>query len=104
MIAKCIVLSNKISVVSDNILSIRYVIKKPSWYKNKFIVFLHTPSTYNSLIVRYKLYSFYPMECLCTQGEGICEAYENFSIDPAPCRKNPTKKINLSYQIVSPYY
>ena len=29
------------------------------------------------------------------------EAYIHLSIDPRPCRKNPIKKINLSYQNVS---
>ena len=32
------------------------------------------------------------------------EAYENFSIDAEPCRKNPIKKINVWYQIINPYY
>ena len=56
----------------------------------KIIVLFHTLSAYNSLLVRHKVYSSDPRECLCASrryGEG----YENFSIDPAPCRKNPTK-------------
>ena len=56
----------------------------------KFIVLLHTLSAYNSLLVRYKVYSSDPRECLCTSWR-YAEAYENFSIDPAPCRKNPIK-------------
>ena len=32
-----------------------------------------------------------PREYLCTSW-GYTEAYENFSIDPALCLKNPTKK------------
>ena len=60
----------------------------------KFIV-LHTLSAYNSLLVRYKVYSSDPRECLCTSWR-YAEAYENFSIDPAPCQKNPTKKVKLS--------
>ena len=29
---------------------------------------------------------------VCVQTEGMIEAYENFSIDPAPYQKNPIKK------------
>ena len=35
------------------------------------IVLLHTSSAYNSLLVRYKVYSSDFRECLCTQGEGM---------------------------------
>ena len=83
MIAKYIVLSNIINVVSDNILHI--YIQEPLLILKKFIVLLHTLSAYNSLLIRYKVYSSDPRECLCT-------IYENFSIDPTPCRKNPIKK------------
>ena len=62
MIAKYIVRSNIISVVSDSIL--RLDVKK-------IIVLLHTLSAYNSLLVRYKVYSSYPGECLCPQAEGM---------------------------------
>ena len=55
MIAKYIVLSNIISVVSDNIL--RICIDE---------ILLHTLSAYNSSFARYKAYSTDPMECLCT--------------------------------------
>ena len=48
MIAKCIVLSNIISVVPDNIL--RTYIHKPLLILKKFIVLLHTLSAYNSLL------------------------------------------------------
>ena len=96
MIAKYIVLSSIISVVSDNILCI--CIQEPLLISKKFIVLLHTLSAYNSLLVRYKVYSTDPRECLCTSWR-YAEAYENFSIDPAPCRKNPIKKINLSHQL-----
>ena len=89
IIAKCIVLSNIISVVSDNIL--RICIQEPLLISKKFIVLLHTLSAYNSLLVRYKVYSSDPRECLCTSWR-YPETYENFSIDPAPCRKNPIKK------------
>ena len=69
MIAKYIVLSNIISVVSDNIL--RICIQEPLLILKKFIVLLHTLSAYNSLLVRYKVYSSDPRECLCTQAEGM---------------------------------
>ena len=64
MIAKYIVLSNAISVVSDNIL--RICIQEPLWILKKFIDLLHTLSAYNSLLFRYKVYSSDPRECLCT--------------------------------------
>ena len=35
------------------------------------IVLLHASSAYNSLLVRYKVYSSDFRECLCTQGEGM---------------------------------
>ena len=54
------------------------------------IVLLHTLSAYNSLLVRYKVYSTDPRECLFTSWR-YAEAYENFSVDPAPFRKNPFK-------------
>ena len=44
----------------------------------KFIVLLHTLSAYNSLLVRYKVYSSDPREFLCTNGR-YAEAYENCS-------------------------
>ena len=93
IIAKYIVLSNIISVVSDNIL--RICIQETLLTSKKIIVLLHTLSAYNSLLVRYKVYSTDPRECLCTSWR-YAEAYENFSIDPAPFRKNPIK-IKLSY-------
>ena len=95
MIAKYIVLSNIIRVLSDNIL--RIFGQEPLLILKKCIVLLHTLSAYNSLLVRYKVYSTDPRECLCTSWR-YAEAYENFSIDPAPFRKNPIKiKIKLSY-------
>ena len=62
MIAKYIVLSNIISVASDNIL--RICNQEPS--SKSCLVLLHTLSAYNSLLVRYKVYSTDPRECLCT--------------------------------------
>ena len=64
----------------------------------KFTVLLHTLSAYNSLLVRCKVYSSDPKECLCTSWT-YAGAYENFSIEPAPCRKNPITKIKLSYKL-----
>ena len=64
MISKYIVLSNIISVVSDNIL--RICIQEPLLILKKVIGLLHTLSAYNSLLVRYKGYSSDPKECLCT--------------------------------------
>ena len=57
----------------------------------KIIVLLHALSAYNNLLVRYKVYSSDSRECLCTSWRYV-EAFGNFSIDPAPCRKNPIKK------------
>ena len=98
MIAKYIALSNIISVVSDNIL--RICIQESLLISKKVIDLFHTLPTYNSLLVRYNVYSSDPRECLRTSWR-YAETYEDFSIDPAPCWKNPKKK-KLSYQIVSP--
>ena len=92
IIGKYIVLSNTISVVSDKIL--RICIQEPLLISKKLIVLLHTLSAYDSLLVRCKVYSSDPRECFCTS-RTYAEAYENFSIEPAPCQKNPTKKIKL---------
>ena len=73
-----------------------FVFRNPSWNQKNIIVLLHTLSAYNSLLLCYKVYSSDPRECLRTSWR-YAEAYENFSIDPAPCRKNPIKiKIKLS--------
>ena len=77
-----------ISVVSDNIL--RRHIKEPLLILKQFIVLLHTLSAYNILLVRFKVYSSDTRKGLCTNWR-YGEAYENLSIDPAPCRKNPIK-------------
>ena len=92
MIAKYIVLSNIISVASGNIL--RICIQEPLLISKNFIIFLHTLLAYNSLLVRYKVYSSDPKKCLCTQPEGMLTSMKTlvFSIDPAPCRKNPLKR------------
>ena len=52
MIAKYIVLSRKVSVVSDNILLI--CIPEHLLILKKIIVLLHALSAYNNLLVRYK--------------------------------------------------
>ena len=70
------VLSNIISAVSDNIF--RICIQEPLLMSKRFIVLLHTLSAYNSLLVRYKVYSSDPREFLCTNGR-YAEAYENCS-------------------------
>ena len=64
MIAKYIVLSIIISVVSDNIL--RICILELILILKKCIVLVHTISAYNILLVRYKVYSSDLEECLCT--------------------------------------
>ena len=74
--------------MSDNIL--RICIQEPLLISKKNSVLLHTLSAYNSLLARYKVYSYDPREYLCTSSR-YAEAYENFSIDPAPCQNNPTK-------------
>ena len=62
----------------------------------RYIVLLHILSAYDSLLVRYKVYLADPRECLCASLR-YAEAYENFSIDPAPFPKNLMKiKIKLS--------
>ena len=98
MIAKYIILSNTISVLSDNIL--RICIQEPLLILKRFIVRLHTLSAYNSLLVRYKVYSS-DRECLCTSWR-YAEAYENISIDPAACRKNPIKKLPYWFKLSAP--
>ena len=89
MIAKYIVLSNIISVASDNIL--RICIKEPLIILKKLIVLLHTLSAYNSLLVCYKVYLSDPRDYLCTQAESMVKSMKT-CIDPAPYRKNPIKK------------
>ena len=37
----------------------------------KVIVLFHTLSAYNSLLIRFKVHSSNPSECLCKQAEGI---------------------------------
>ena len=70
MIAKYIILSNIISVVSDSIL--RICDQEPLLIlKKKIVVLLHTLSAYNSLLVHYKVYSSDPRECLFTQAESM---------------------------------
>ena len=86
MIAKYIVHSSIISVVSDNIL--RRCIQESLLILKKIIVLHHTLSAYNSLLFRYKVYFPDPRECLYKSWR-YAEAYENLSIDPTPWWKNP---------------
>ena len=88
MIAEYIVLSNIISVVSNNIL--RICIQEPLLIL-KITVPLHTLSPCNSLLVCYKVYSSDHRELLHSSWS-YDQAYKNFRIDPAPCRNNPMKK------------
>ena len=48
-----------------------YVFRNPPLDIKKIIVLLHTLSAYNSLLVRCKVYSSDPRECLCTKVEGM---------------------------------
>ena len=64
MIAKYIVLSNIISVVSDDILGI--CIQEVLLILKRFIVLLHTLSTCNSFLVRDKVYWSDLREGVCT--------------------------------------
>ena len=88
IIAKHIVLSNIIIVVSDKIL--RISIQEPILISKKFIVLLHTLSAFKNLLVCSKVYSSDPRECVCTSWT-YAEACGNFGIEPAACRKNPIK-------------
>ena len=85
----------------------RYLYSGTILISKKFIVLLHTLSGYNSLLVRYKFYLPYPRECLCTSWK-YAEGYENFSIDPIPCRKNPIKNkiiiLNCQPLLLGEYY
>ena len=67
MTAKYIVFS--ISVVLDSTLSI--CIQESHLILKKSIILLHTLSTCNSLLVRYKVYLSDPSECLWKQAEDM---------------------------------
>ena len=98
IIAKYIVLSNIISVVSYNIL--RICIQEPLLILKKIIVPVHILSGYNSLLTHYKVYSSDHREWLYTSWS-YDEAYKNFSIDPVlkesyeKIRKTTRTKITL---------
>ena len=79
-----------ISDASDNILCI--CIQELLLISKNFVVLVLTLSAYNGLLVRYKVYLPDPREYLCTSCS-YAEAYENFSIGPAPCQKNLIKKL-----------
>ena len=76
-----------ISVVSDSVLR---VCIQESLLVLKKITVLNTLSANNSLLVRYNVYLSDPRKCVCTSRR-YAEAYENLSINPAPCLKNPIK-------------
>ena len=79
----------------------RVCTQEPLSISKKIIVRLHTLSRHNILLVHYKVYSPDPRECLCT-GWKYPEAYENFSIEPATCRKNPIKKQSCQIKLPAP--
>ena len=87
--AKYIVLSNIISVVSDNIL--RIGIQETLLISKKNIVLLHNLWAYNSLLIRYKIYSSHPRECLCTQPEGMLKAMKTLVLIQPHVEKIPIK-------------
>ena len=87
MIAKH-VLCNVISVASDN--TCVYVFRNTSWYHK-----IYSSFSYCWLV--------WSQEMFVYTTRRYAEVYENFSIDPASCEKNPIKQIKLSYQIASPY-
>ena len=68
----------------------------------KIIVLLRTLSAYNSLLVRYKVYSSDPRECLRTQAEGMVKPMKTLVLIQHHV-KRILKKKNLSYQISAPY-
>ena len=82
MIAKYIIPSNVISVVSDNIL--RICIKELLLMLRKIIVLLHTLLAYNSLLVICKVYSSDPRECLCAQAESMVKPMKTLVFDLTP--------------------
>ena len=71
-IGKYIVLSNIMRVVSDSTLLTR--IQEPLLILGNIIVLPHTLSAYNSLLVRYNVYSSNPREYFCTQAEGMIKS------------------------------
>ena len=71
MIVKYVVLSNILSVISDNSI-LRKCIQEPLLIlKKKLVVLLHALSAYNSLLVCYKVYMSDSRECLSTQAKGM---------------------------------
>ena len=87
MIAKYNVLSNIISIVSDNIL--RICIQEPLLILKNFLFFFilcQHITVYSSII---KFTRLIPGN-ICAQAKVMVKTYENF-IDPEPCRKNPIK-------------
>ena len=97
MIAKYIVLSDIISVVLDNIL--RICNEKPLLILKKFIVLVHTLSAHNSLLVRYKVHSSDPTECLCAQAESMVKPMKILALI-----QHHVERILRKNKFVSPYY
>ena len=64
----------------------------------KIIVLLHTLSAYNSLLVRYKVYSSDHRECLSTQADGMVKPIKTLVLIQHHVKRILYKKINFSYQ------
>ena len=94
MIAKYIVPSSIISVVSDS--ALRTCIQEPLLTLKEIIVLLHTLSAYSSLLVRYKVYSSDPRDCLCTQAESMVKPMKTLVLIQHHVERI-LEKINLSY-------
>ena len=65
----------------------------------KNIALLHTLSAYNSLLVRYKIYSSDPRECLCTQADGIVRLMKTLVLI-----QHHIERILSKIKLVSPHY
>ena len=79
MIAKYIVLSNIISFVSDNIL--RICIQELLLILKRFIVLLHTLSTYNSLLVHDNRGN------VCVKAEGMVKPMKTLVLIQHPIKR-----------------
>ena len=100
MIAKYIVLSNIISVVSDNIL--RICIQEHFLILKNFVVFLHTLSACKGLLTHYKNLSSNPRN-VCIQSKGMARPMKTLVlIDPAPFRNNLIKKESFHTKLSAP--
>ena len=89
MIAKYIVLSNRVSAAADNILRICILKLLLTLKKIQFMMFILQHITAYSFAIKFT--------CLtpgnvCVQAEGMVKPKKIFSTDPAPCQKNFIKK------------